>query len=149
VLSFNVLSRTRYAARLSKPVWVLDRAPNPTPCVTGTRLNKSYSCASGGPGGMATAAANTWALGHPLKPGRAVVFDWWLTAVQPGHYTVAWRFQASVWGQARAVLGNGSVPRGRFSVTITNKPQQSYVDNNGQIVQTNRPVPPPQGLNSR
>jgi hypothetical protein len=141
------LNHTPYSASLSKQVWIIDRTPNQTPCVTGAPGNKSYNCASGGEGGMVTNDANTWALGHPLKPGRTVTFDWAVTAVCPGRYTVAWEVAAGLFGNAKAVLSDGSVPRGRFTVTISAAPQQSYVDNGHRIVATAGPAPAPNGKN--
>jgi len=39
-------------------------------------------------------------------------------------------------GGARAVLTNGATPQGRFTVTVSSEPAQSYVSNSGQIVTT-------------
>jgi hypothetical protein len=147
VMPFAVLQKTPYSASLSKQVWIVDRNPNPIPCITGAKGNKSYSCASGGPGGMVTADANTWALGHPLKPGRTVTFDWAVTAVCTGRFTVAWEVSGDVYGNAKAVLADGSKPRGRFTVTISGTPDQSYVDNGHRIVTTGGAAPAPNGQN--
>jgi hypothetical protein len=114
-------------ANPSRQVWIIDRPPGPC---TG---RQGYSCAGGSFGGAVTYDANTWAAG-PLKPGHVAKFDWALTAVKPGHWTVAWEVSAGLSGKAKAVLQNGSLPQGTFPVTITSKPGQSYVDNNGQIV---------------
>ena len=80
-----------------------------------------------------TAYSNTWALG-PLRPGKTAQFSWKLTAVSPGRHVVAWQVAAGLNGRAKAVLGNGSRPQGTFAVQISAAPQQSYVNNNGQIV---------------
>jgi hypothetical protein len=108
-------------------VWIVDRPPGPC---TG---RSGYSCAGGSFGGAATYDANTWALG-PVKPGRTAHFDWAVTAVKPGHWTLAWEVSAGLSGKAKAVLSDGSLPQGTFPVTITSTPGQSYVDNNGNIV---------------
>ncbi len=110
----------------SRPVWIVDDAPGPC----------NYSCQSGGPGGATTAYANTWALGA-LKPGATAKFDWAVTAVQPGKYTVAWQVAAGLNGKAKATLaGGGGKPKGTFDVTIAKAPAQSYVNGSGQIVTT-------------
>lgn len=108
----------------SRPVWIVDRPPNPHGC--------QYSCQQGGPGGAVTAYANTWALG-PLKPGKSMTFDWKVTAVKSGNYKVAWQVAAGLNGKAKART-NGKIPQGTFAVKINNAPQQSYVNDNGQVV---------------
>jgi hypothetical protein len=92
----------------SRPVWVVDRSPEPNGAC-------GYSCTAGGPGGATTAYSNTWALGR-LKPKQSVTFDWHVTAVQSGDYQVA---------------------QGTFNVKILTAPHQSYVNNSGQVVNTN------------
>jgi hypothetical protein len=111
----------------SRPVWVVDQAPNPNGC--------QYSCQQGGPGGAVTAYSNTWALGR-LAPGKSATFDWHVTAIRPGNYTVAWQVAAGLNGKALARTSSGGVPQGTFKVKIANAPQQSYVDNSGQVVNT-------------
>jgi hypothetical protein len=59
-----------------------------------------------------------------------------VTAVRPGRHVVAWEVAAGLNGKAKAVLSNGRLPSGRFTVTIRNAPAETYVDNNGQIVTT-------------
>jgi hypothetical protein len=112
-------------------VWIVDKPPDPSGC----KGRGGYSCAGGSFGGAATYDANTWALG-PLKPGRIQTFDWSVTAVKPGHWTVAWVVSAGLSGKAKALLSDGSLPQGTFPVTISAKPGQSYVDNSGKIVQS-------------
>ncbi|HSP08574.1 MAG TPA: hypothetical protein VLU92_03130 [Candidatus Dormibacteraeota bacterium] len=112
-------------ANSSRPIWVVDHGPGAC----------HYSCQNGGVGAGVSAASNTWALGA-LPPGRTVIFRWGVTAVSVGHHVVAWEVAAGLNGKAHAVLANGSVPRGFFAVGISGKPAQSYVNNNGQIVQS-------------
>jgi hypothetical protein len=108
----------------SRPVWVVDRPPGPC----------QYSCQQGGPGGAVTANSNTWALGR-LGPGQTARFEWGVTAVQSGSYTVHYVVAAGLGGKAKAVRaqGGGRV-EGDFHVKISQKPRQAYVANNGQIV---------------
>lgn len=118
-------------ANLSSPIWIVDRPPGVC----------SYSCAQGGAGAGATAASNSWQRGSPLAPGATATFDWTVTAVAPGKFTVAWQIAAGQYGKAKAVLAGGSspcgsTPCGTFPVTISHKPAQSYVNDAGQIVPT-------------
>jgi hypothetical protein len=112
-----------YLANPSRPLWIVDRAPGPC----------QYSCKNGGQGEGVTADANTWALGR-LEPGQTVRFDWSVTAVAAGHHVLAWEVAAGLNGNAKAVVAGGSHPHGTFSVNVTQKPPQTYVNNNGQIV---------------
>jgi hypothetical protein len=110
-------------ANPSRPVWIVDRGPG----VCG------YSCQNGGQGAGVTAYANTWALGS-LRPGKTVRFDWAVTAVSAGKHIVAWQVAAGLNGEAKAILADGSKPHGTFAVEIGSAPQQSYVNNQGRIV---------------
>jgi hypothetical protein len=110
-------------ASRSRAVWIIDQAPGPC----------RYSCKQGGPGAAATAFSNTWALGK-LAPGRTVKFDWKVTAVQPGSYTVAYEIAAGLSGKARAT---GTGTSGQLHVRINSRPREAYVNNNGNIVYTN------------
>jgi hypothetical protein len=119
--------QTGALASTSRPVWIVDQAPNLNGC--------QYSCQQGGPGGAVTAYSNTWALG-PLKPNRTATFNWRVTAVKPGTHVVAWQVAAGLNGRAKARTSSGAIPQGKFDVKIARAPAQSYVDNNGQIVTT-------------
>jgi hypothetical protein len=111
----------------SRAVWVIDQDPGPC----------QYSCRQGGPGAATTADSNTWALGR-LKPGATATFDWRVTAVQPGRYTVEYQIAADLaGGPARAVGPGGARPQGEFHVTIAGAPQGAYVNNQGKVVYTN------------
>lgn len=125
VQAFNYLLNMSSLASHSRPVWIVDQAPGPC----------EYSCQNGGPGGAVTAFSNTWALGE-LKPGRTAVFDWHLSAVQPGAFVVNWRVAAGLFGNAKAVTAGGGQPHGSFTVRISPTPPQAYVNNNGKIVTT-------------
>jgi len=111
----------------SRPVWIVDQAPEAGGC--------AYSCQSGGPGGAVTAYANTWALGA-LRPGQTAKFDWALTAILPGKYVIQYEVAAGLNGKAKARLAGGAIPKGKFDVTVSNQPEQSYVTGSGQVVKT-------------
>jgi hypothetical protein len=110
-------------ASRSRPVWIIDRPPGAC----------RFGCPQGGPGGAATAYANTWALG-PLAPGHAARFAWVLTAVAAGRFLVAYRVAAGLNPAARAVLPGNRPAAGVFAVTILRRPRRSYVENNGRVV---------------
>ena len=116
-----------YLANPSRPIWIVDKPPGP--CL--------YSCRNGGPGAYVTAYSNTWALGHKLAPGHTATFNWAVTAVSSGSHVVAWQVAAGLNGKAKAVLADGSQPGGTFAVHITKRPQQSYVNNAGNVVVVN------------
>lgn len=116
----------------SRPVWVVEKPPGTCHGSTG------YSCVNGGAGGSVSAATNTW-QGGALKPGATRTFTWTLAAVAPGKYVVAWEIDASLYGKAKAVGPDGSIPNGTFTVNIARTPAQSYVNDAGQIVQTQAP----------
>jgi hypothetical protein len=124
---FSTQLNQPYLANPSRSVWIVDRPPEPPPGQCG------YSCQQGGAGGAVTAYANTWALGA-LPPGGTATFDWGVTAVKAGKYTVAWAVAAGLNGKAKATLSDGSPPHGTFRVNITTKPPNSYVTDSGQIV---------------
>jgi hypothetical protein len=107
----------------SRPVWVINQAPGPC----------GYSCQQGGPGGDVTSYTNTWALNQGLAPGRTAVFDWHVTAVLPGAYTVAYRIAAGLSGQATAT---GPRTLGRLKVVISSKARGAYINAAGQVVST-------------
>jgi hypothetical protein len=107
----------------SRPIWIVDRPPGPC----------QYSCRQGGPGGAVTAYSNTWALGA-LKPGQSATFDWGVTAVKSGAFTIRYEIAAGLNGRAKAVDASGGAPSGTFSIKVHNAPQQAYVNNQGQVV---------------
>lgn len=111
----------------SRPVWVVDRAPEPAGVACG------YSCAAGGPGGAVTAYSNTWALGR-LSPGATATFRWRLTAVAAGVHAVQYEVAAGLNGNAKARTAGGAIPKQTFVIRISPRPAQSYVNNNGQVV---------------
>jgi hypothetical protein len=115
-------------ANPSRPIWIVDQGPGAC----------HYSCQNGGAGAGVTAYSNTWALGK-LRPGRTAHFDWAVTAVKAGKHVLAWQVAAGLNGRAKAVLGDGSAPHGKFSVDVDTAPAQTYVGNNGQIVTTSSP----------
>jgi hypothetical protein len=116
-------------ASKSRPIWVVERPPGLC----------GYSCLNGGAGANVSYAANTWQRGRPLQPGGSQTFNWRVTAVVPGRFTVAWEVAGDLYGKARAVIAGGGtgpcgrVPCGTLRVRILQTPAQSYVNDAGQI----------------
>jgi hypothetical protein len=94
----------------ARPVWIIDE----------------------GPQGGDTAYTNTWQLGA-LKPGATARFEWKLTAVQAGDFTVNYEVAPGLDGKA-TLAENSPKASGSFDVTITDEPAQTRVDENGNVV---------------
>jgi hypothetical protein len=93
----------------NRPIWIVDDAPK----------------------GGTSAYANTWALG-PLAPNQTKTFEWKLTAVEAGRYTVGYRVSPGVDGKAK--LAEGTRASGRFTVTISDEPVPARVNDEGEVV---------------
>ena len=92
----------------SRPIWIVDQ----------------------GPSGGDTAATNTWALG-PLKAGETRTFEWKVTAVKPGDYTIDYSVSPGLAGKAKLKGDRGS---GQFKVTIDDQPPDARVGDNGEVI---------------
>ena len=88
-----------------------------------------------GPHGGDTAYVGTSALG-PLKPGETKTFQWDVTAVVAGKYSVKYLVAAGLSGKAKAVLASGGAPRGEFTGTVSNKAPNAKVADDGKTVVT-------------
>lgn len=132
----------------SRPVWIVDEAPCPASASDGCDpAGPGGERQRGGPGGAVSAYANTWAMGR-LAAGASATFRWGVTAVQPGVHMIRYQVAAGLNGRARAVpaggqggagTGGSSVAEGHplsgtFVIHISSAPQQSYVNDAGQIV---------------
>jgi len=93
----------------NRPIWILDKEP-----VGGT-----------------SAYSNTWTLG-PLKGGETKTFEWKLTAVEPGKYSLAYRVSPGL--DNKATLADGSKARGNCVVTVRDQPVPARVNSKGQVV---------------
>jgi hypothetical protein len=109
VTAFGQKSDDSRLADASRPVWILDKEP-----VGGT-----------------SAYSNTWSLG-PLKGGQTKTFEWKLTAVEPGRYSLAYRVAPGLDGKAR--LAAGSKARGTFDVRVVDEPVPARVNSKGEVV---------------
>jgi hypothetical protein len=108
-VAFGTADRNTELADKSKPVWIVDSAP----------------------AGGTTAYTNTWALGR-LAPNRTTSFEWRLTAVRAGTYTVTYRVAPGLDGKAKAARGQQVT--GSFKVTIDDAPVPARVDGKGKVV---------------
>jgi hypothetical protein len=109
VTAFGQKSDDARLADSSRPIWILDKEPK----------------------GGTSAYSNTWSLG-PIKAGETKTFEWKLTAVEPGSYTLAYRVAPGLDGKAR--LAAGSKARGQFTVQVADDPVPARVNSKGQVV---------------
>lgn len=92
-----------------RPVWIVDQ----------------------GPAGGDSAYTNTWALGR-LAPNQTKTFQWRVTAVEPGRYSLT--YEAAPGLDGRAKLADGSDASGRFRVVIDDAPVDASVGADGEVV---------------
>jgi len=121
--SFSVRSDQPGLANPSRPVWILE---NKYPRIAGESEPLGSS-----PG--TTAQTNTFAFG-PLPAGETREMIWRVTPVRGGTYTLNYEIAAGLQGKAEAVTADGSAPEGKFVVTISTKPPNASVDNQGHVV---------------
>jgi len=126
--SFEYTSHYPGLADDKRPIWVLETGPGAVakPGVESEQVSP--------PGGGQTAYVNTWALG-PLAPGATRTFVWHLMPVKAGSYTVHYTVAAGLAGHSRALLADGSTPRGQFKVKITQPPPPTHINPNTGGVQ--------------
>jgi hypothetical protein len=74
------------------------------------------------PHDAASALVNTWSLGR-VPPGQSRTFTWKVGAVRAGTYSLRYRVAAGLYGKAKAVLPDGSAPKGSFIVRVTRNPR--------------------------
>lgn len=120
-LPFGVSDRGAGLAQPERPVWVLAQ--------TYPRLHGSSQ-----PGGASTSNRKTFDFGA-LKPGRTVRAVWKLSAVRSGKYTLLYRIDAGLSGNARAVTSGGVAPGGSFATEISDELPETEVTASGEIVE--------------
>jgi hypothetical protein len=109
----------------NRPVWILE---NKYPVIKGG----PESGLPQGSSACTSAQTNTFACGG-LEPGERREVVWRVTPVRAGTYTVEYEISAGLYGKAEAVTTDGSVPEGKFVVTITDKPPQARVTGAGKV----------------
>lgn len=103
--SFDKRSEQAGLADARRPVWVVDE----------------------GPKGGDTAYTNTWALAR-LPAGETKTFEWDVTPIEPGRYTVKYTVAAGLDGKAKATASGGGQATGTFPVQISKTPEQARVN---------------------
>lgn len=93
----------------SRPIWIVDE----------------------GPKGGDTAYTNTWALG-PLKAGQSKDFEWKVTAVKAGDYTIKYSVSPGLTGKAK--VASGGTTKGTFKVTVDDTPPNARVGDDGEVI---------------
>jgi hypothetical protein len=104
-----------------RPVWVL--------ASTYPRLHGSSD-----PGGASTSSHRTFTFGA-LKPGRTTTAVWKLSAVRSGRYTLLYRIDAGLGGQAKAETTGGVAPGGSFATEISERLPETEVTDSGEVVE--------------
>jgi len=109
VTAFGQKAADPRLADADRPIWVLDQEP-----VGGT-----------------SAYADTWTLGA-LEGGDTKTFEWKLSAVEPGDYSLAYRVSPGLDGKAE--LAESSDADGTFTVQVVDKPVPARVNSEGEVV---------------
>jgi hypothetical protein len=125
---FSIFDKQPGLADPDRPVWVLE---NNYPKLAGEIKTA----------GAETANDKTFNFG-PLKPGNTVNAVWKVTPVKAGVFTVDYQVDAGLEGKAKAVTSDGGPPTGSFVVKISDKPPNTIVNDNGDVVEV------PQGANA-
>lgn len=121
--SFDVYVDDPSLSNPNRPVWILE---NKFPRELGTPPPVGLS------GGF-RAQTNTFGFGS-LEPGEERTIVWRVTPVQGGTYTLSYRVEAGLDGNARAVTADGGEVKGEFVVTITDKAPSATVDDAGNVI---------------
>ena len=120
-IPFSIHEPNPELANGDRPVWVLS--------ATYPRLGGSSE-----PGGAQTASSGTYTFGA-LKPGKSVEAVWKLSAVRPGHYTIAYEVGAGLGGEVKAQTSSGVAPGGSFVTDISTELPETEVNGAGEIVE--------------
>jgi hypothetical protein len=120
-LPFGVSDPQPELAQPDRPVWVLSS--------TYPRLQGSSD-----PGGTSTSSPKTFSFG-PLEPGETTKAVWKLSAVRAGKFTLLYRIDAGLGGEAKAETDGGVAPGGSFSTEITDRLPETEVNDSGEIVE--------------
>lgn len=110
-----------------RPVFVVNGSPQEIGGLPESRADS--------PRGGDTAYVDTWALG-PLRPGQVRTFEWSVTAVEAGPYRLTYRVAAGLNGKAKAVTAAGQPVTGVFVGTISAKPPNARVADDGRTILT-------------
>lgn len=120
-LPFGIRDPQEGLAQADRPVWVLAHSY--------PRLAGSDEA-----GGASTSNRKTFAFG-PLQPGETTSAVWKLSAVKTGEYTLLYRVDAGLSGEAKAETSGGVAPGGSFVTTISSETPETEVTDSGRIVE--------------
>ncbi|MDX6627281.1 MAG: hypothetical protein QOE56_2270 [Solirubrobacterales bacterium] len=120
-LPFGIHDPQAGLAQGDRPVWVLSQ--------TYPRLVGSSE-----PGGAGSSNRKTFVFG-PLKAGKSTKAVWKLSAVKAGKFTLLYRIDAGLSGEAKAVTGKGVAPGGSFVTEISSELPETEVTDDGRIVE--------------
>jgi hypothetical protein len=107
--AFGQASGDTRLADSEQPIWIVDRQPK----------------------GGESAYTNTWSFG-PMSPGETKDFEWRLTAVRAGTYTIHYAVSPGLNGKAK--IANGQKNTGSLRVTISDQPVPARVNAKGEVV---------------
>jgi hypothetical protein len=93
----------------SRPVWVVDEEPD----------------------AAFVAHTNTWAFPR-VGPGDTAEFEWKVTAVQAGDYSLRYEVWPGLHGKSE--LAGGGTTSGAFQVSVDGRPPDARVDGDGDVV---------------
>jgi hypothetical protein len=145
--SFQVPSDQPGLADPNRPVWILENEfpkcvtdagyklepDSSTRCVSPAEADSEGGLDKAQPAGADAAQTDTFSFGE-LQPNDNIEMVWRLTPVVAGTYTVHYQLAAGLTGKAKAVTADGGPVEGEFVVTISDKPPQSSVAENGAVV---------------
>ena len=120
-LPFGIRDPQPDLAQPDRPVWVLAE--------TYPRFAGSSE-----PGGASSSNRKTFVLGA-LKPGASSTAIWKLSAVRAGKYTLEYRVDAGLSGEAKAETNSGVQPGGSFVAEITSALPETEVTDSGEVVE--------------
>lgn len=121
-LPFGIRDPQAGLSQADRPVWVLAQG---YPKFAG----------SDEPGGATTSNRKTFDLGE-LKPGETADAVWKLSAVKAGKFTLLYRIDAGLSGEAKAVTGKDEVaPGGSFATEISSATPDVEVTDSGEVVE--------------
>ena len=122
---FDVRERNPDLADPNRPVFVINSRQKR---IAGFSEEKEAS-----PEGCDTAYVETWACGR-LRAGEEKRFVWDVTAVKAGPYRLKYTINAGLDGKAKAIDVDGGPPSGFFVGTISDKPPQARVADDGRTI---------------
>jgi hypothetical protein len=126
---FSVRSAQPGLADPNRPVWILEE--HWPKLLRPGESRKELARAP--PAGADVANTNTFAFG-PMAPGDTKHMVWRVTPIDGGTYTVNYEVAAGLHGKARAVTASGGPVQGSFVVTISTKPPETRVNDQGEVV---------------